>query len=153
MALLLDEIVAEMGDADNEERKELLIDFARSLPPLPERYEALKDGEHRVHECQSPVFLFVELDGEKVTLHADAPIEAPTVRGFVSLLVQGLRGATVRDILTLKNDLITKLHLQEILGMLRLNGLNGVLNRLKAEVASAAVNASSSGTGSASSSV
>jgi cysteine desulfuration protein SufE len=138
VAIPLDEIVAEMSEADVEDRKEILIDFARSLPALPERFAALKDPDHRVHECQSPVFLFVELDGDRVNIHAEAPIEAPTVRGFVSLLVEGLRGATVADVLALKNDLIMKLGLPEILGMLRLNGLNGVLNRLKAEVARAA---------------
>ncbi len=27
--------------------------------------------------CQSPVFLFVELEADRVAIHADAPIEAP----------------------------------------------------------------------------
>ena len=67
----------------------MLLDFAKSLPPLPERLVAHKDASHRVEECQSPVYLFVELDGDRVSLHADAPIEAPTVRGFVSLLARG----------------------------------------------------------------
>lgn len=144
VATALDEIVAEMSSADVEERKEILIDFARSLPALPERYAALKDSSHRVHECQSPVYLFVELDGDRVSIHADAPVEAPTVRGFVSLLVEGLRGATVADVLALRNDLIMRLGLPEVLGMLRLNGLNGVLNRLKIEVARAAAPGGSS---------
>lgn len=144
MAIALDEIVAEMSEADVEDRKEILIDFARSLPALPERYVSLKDGDHRVHECQSPVFLFVELEGDRVTLHADAPIEAPTVRGFVSILVEGLRGGTAAEILALRNDLLIRLGLPEILGMLRMNGLNGVLNRLKSAVARAAAAASDS---------
>ncbi len=137
MATALDEIVAEMSAADAEDRKEILLDFARSLPPLPERYAALKDAAHRVHECQSPVYLFVELAGDRVVLHADVPMEAPTVRGFVSLLVEGLKNATPADVLALRNDLPARLGLTEILGMLRLHGLNGVLNRVKAEVAHA----------------
>jgi sulfur transfer protein SufE len=40
LATALDDIVAEMSEADAEDRKEILIDFARSLPPLPERYAA-----------------------------------------------------------------------------------------------------------------
>jgi cysteine desulfuration protein SufE len=138
VATTLDEIVTEMSDADVEERKEILIDFAKTLPALPERFEPLKDSAHRVHECQSPVFLFVEVEGDRVAIFADAPVEAPTVRGFVSLLVEGLNGATVRDVLSVGNDLITRLGLPEVLGMLRLNGLTGVLNRLKAEVVRAA---------------
>ena len=65
---------------------------------------------------------------------ADAPIEAPTVRGFVSLLVEGLNGATVEEVLKVPNDLIERLGLPEILGMLRVRGLSGVLRRVKAEV-------------------
>jgi len=142
----LDEIVKEMGEADVEERKEILIDFAKKLPPLPDRFVPLKDGEHRVHECQSPVFVFAEVDGDgaRVSLFADAPIEAPTVRGFVSILIEGLTGAAVTDVLGVRNDLLTRLGLAEVLGMLRMNGLNGVLNRMRSEVARAAAAAAAS---------
>ena len=134
MVTALDSIVAELSEADRQERIELLIDFAKSLPPLPERLAAHKDASHRVEECQSPVYLFVELNGDRVALYADAPIEAPTVRGFVSLLTEGLNGATVEEILAVPNDLIDRIGLPEILGMLRVRGLHGVLRRLKAEV-------------------
>lgn len=152
MAAKLDEIVAELGDADKQERIELLIDFAKSLPPLPERLAAHKDEAHRVEECQSPVFLFVELAGDCVELHADAPIEAPTVRGFVSILVEGLNGATVEEVLAVRSDLIERIGLPEILGMLRVRGLTGVLNRLKAEVTRAAIARASAAPGAAESS-
>jgi cysteine desulfuration protein SufE len=133
----LDSIVTELYEADRQERIELLIDFAKKLPPLPERLLAHKDAAHRVEECQSPVYLFVEREGDRVSLHADVPIEAPTVRGFVSILVEGLNGATVNEVLSVRNDLIDRIGLPEILGMMRVRGLNGVLHRLKAEVAKA----------------
>jgi cysteine desulfuration protein SufE len=103
-----------------------------------DRRERIEDSEHQVHECQSPVFLFVELDDDRVTLHADVPIEAPTVRGFVAVLVEGLKGATVSEVLALRGDLLQRLGLLEILGMQRLNGLNGVLHHVKSQVARAA---------------
>lgn len=139
MSTPLDTIVAELSEADKQERIELLIEFARSLPPLPERLAAHKDANHRVEECQSPVYLFVEVEGRRVLIHADAPIEAPTVRGFVSILVEGLDGASVEDVLKVRNDVIDRAGLPEILGMLRVRGLNGMLNRLRREVAKAAV--------------
>ena len=139
MAAALDAIVTELSEADRQERIELLIDFAKSLPPLPDRLAARKDAAHRVEECQSPVFLFVELEGGRVAIHAEAPIEAPTVRGFVALLVEGLSGATVEEVLGVRNDLIDRIGLPEILGMLRVRGLNGVLRRLKAEVTRATI--------------
>ncbi len=134
MTEALGELAADLRDADRQERIEMLIDLAKGLPPLPERLAHFKDEAHRVPECQSPVFLFAEVEGDRARLFADAPIEAPTVRGFVSLLVEGLAGATVEDVLTLKNDLIERAGLPEILGMLRVRGLTGVLNRLKREV-------------------
>jgi cysteine desulfuration protein SufE len=121
-----------------------LIDFARNLPELPERLAAHKDETHRVEECQSPVYLFVELEGDRAAIHADAPIEAPTVRGFVALLVEGLNGATIEEVLAVRDDLIERLGLPEILGMLRVRGLSGVLRRLKAEVTRAAIARASS---------
>jgi len=139
MAAQLEAIVSELSQADRQERIELLIDFAKSLPPLPDRLEHQKDAAHRVEECQSPVFLFVELEGDRVAIHADAPIEAPTVRGFVAILVEGLSGATVEEILQVRGDLIERIGLPEILGMLRVRGLHGVLTRLKAEVTRAAM--------------
>ena len=139
MTSKLDEIVTELSQSDRQERIDLLLDFARSLPPLPDRLAAHKDAAHRVEECQSPVYLFVELDGQRVSLHADAPIEAPTVRGFVSLLMEGLDGASVEDILQVPNDLVDRCGLSEILGMLRVRGLSGVLRRVKGDVTRAAI--------------
>jgi cysteine desulfuration protein SufE len=131
----LDELVAELKDADRQERIEILIDLSKTLPALPERLAALKDSSHRVEECQSPVFMFVEREGDKIQIFADAPIEAPTVRGFVSLLVHGLTNATAEEILAVPNNLVELAGMGEILGMLRVHGLGGVLRRLKREVA------------------
>jgi cysteine desulfuration protein SufE len=131
-------ILAELKEADRQERIDLVLDFAKSLPPLPERLVAHKDVAHRVEECQSPVYLFVELDGSRVCLYADAPIEAPTVRGFVAILLAGLNGASVEEILEVPGDVVERSGLGEILGMLRVRGLTGVLRRLKGEVTRAA---------------
>jgi cysteine desulfuration protein SufE len=139
MPTRLDEIIKELSQADRQERIDYLLDFAKSLPPLPDRLAAHKDASHRVEECQSPVYLFVELRGNSASLYADAPLEAPTVRGFVSLLLEGLNGATVEEILQVPANLVERCGLGEILGMLRVRGLSGVLRRLKAEVTQAAM--------------
>jgi cysteine desulfuration protein SufE len=135
----LETILNELTEADRQERIDLMLDFAKSLPPLPERLATHKDAAHRVEECQSPVYLFVEMNGSRIALHADAPIEAPTVRGFVAILLAGLNGATVEEVLQVPGDLVDRSGLAEILGMLRVRGLTGVLRRLKAEVTRAAM--------------
>jgi cysteine desulfuration protein SufE len=130
----LDEMITELAEADRQERIELLIDLAKTLRPLPERLESHRDATHRVAECQSPVYLFVEPEDEVVRIHADAPIEAPTVRGFVCLLIEGLDGLPADQILNVPSDLMQRAGLAELLGMQRMHGLGGVLRRLKAEV-------------------
>ena len=135
----LTELVEELADCDPKERIEMLLDYARSLPALPERFAELRGPENRVEECQSPAFLFAEKTGEGVNWFADVPLEAPTVRGFVSLLWEGTQGASVEQLTSLSYDVIGQAGLKEILGMQRMNGLVGVLRRLKKIVAETAV--------------
>lgn len=137
MPAALDALVAELRDADRQERIDLLLDLARNLPPLPPELEARKDAEHRVIECQSPVYLFVRVIDGRVALHADAPLESPTVRGFVSLLLEGLAGATADEVASVPADLVNRCGLAEVLGMLRVGGLTGVLRRIQRDVARA----------------
>jgi cysteine desulfuration protein SufE len=132
----LDTIIPRFKAADRSTRLETLLDYARKLPPLPERLETEKErGEHRVHECQTPVFLWVELVDGKVHIHADVPRESPTVRGFISLLARSLEGAAPEDVARIPDDLLDQLGLSETLGMTRTQGLTAILQRIKRSVA------------------
>jgi cysteine desulfuration protein SufE len=132
----LDTLIPRFMAADRSTRLETLLDYSRKLPPLPERLEAEKDrGDHRVHECQTPVFLWVELEDGKVHIHADVPRESPTVRGFISLLARTLEGAAPEDVARIPDDLLDQLGLSETLGMTRTQGLTAILQRIKRSVA------------------
>lgn len=134
----LDTIIPRFKAADRATRLETLLDYSRKLPPLPERLEAEKDrGDHRVHECQTPVFLWVETEGGKVHIHADVPRESPTVRGFISLLARTLDGASPEEVALVPDDLLEQLGLAEALGMTRTQGLTAILHRIKRSVAPA----------------
>jgi cysteine desulfuration protein SufE len=99
----LEKTIKRFAGSDRQTRLELLLDYANKLPPLPDRLIPLRDqGINSVPECQSPVFLFLERENGGVVLHADAPREAPTVRGFVSLLARALHGATPEDVDTVQ---------------------------------------------------
>jgi cysteine desulfuration protein SufE len=89
---------------EQHERLVLLLEFANELPELPPRYADHPDLLERVEECQSPVFIFVDVDDDVVHLHATAPKEAPTTRGFASILAQGLAGLTVDEVLGVPDD-------------------------------------------------
>lgn len=119
-----------------QERLQLLLEFASELPPLPERYADHPDLLERVIECQSPVFIFAEVsDDERVHLHATAPPEAPTTRGFASIVAQGLEGLTVDEVLGVPDDYPQTIGLVEAVSPLRIRGMTALLARAKRQVA------------------
>jgi cysteine desulfuration protein SufE len=135
----LDTLIPRFKAADRQTRLETLLDYSKRLAPLPERYEAEKQqGHNRVHECQTPVYLWVEVDQGRVHIHADVPRESPTVRGFISLLARSLDNQTPEAVAQLPDDLLDQLGLSETLGMTRTQGLTAILNRIKRTVATAA---------------
>jgi cysteine desulfuration protein SufE len=135
----LETLIPRFQAADRNTRLETLLDYSKKLPPLPERFEAEKQlGLNRVPECQTPVFLWVEVDSSGVHIHADVPRESPTVRGFISLLARSLDGQTPAAVAGIPNDLLDQLGLSETLGMTRTQGLTAILHRIKHSVASAA---------------
>ena len=135
----LDGIAAELAELEPRERLELLLEFADALPALPARYQAQRDaGENRVHECQTPVYLWVELSSDsRVQLYAEVAEEAPTVKGFVGILVQAFSGANPQEVIAVQSNLLSRLGLLEAVGMVRMRGLTAVLNRIRAEVVKA----------------
>jgi cysteine desulfuration protein SufE len=119
---------------EQHERLVLLLEFANSLPDLPPQYADHPDLLERVEECQSPVFIFVDVDDDVVHLHATAPKEAPTTRGFASILAQGLAGLTVDEVLDVPDDYPLTLGLTEAVSPLRIRGMSALLGRTKRQV-------------------
>jgi cysteine desulfuration protein SufE len=131
----LENLIPRFKAADRETRLETLLDYSKKLPPLPQRFEAEKQlGHNRVDECQTSVYLWVEVDDGKVHIYADVPREAPTVRGFISLLARTLDGQSPEAVARLPLDLLDRLGLSETLGMTRTQGLTAILHRIKQSV-------------------
>ena len=117
------------------ERLQLLLEFSNELPELPERYAEHPDLLERVEECQSPVFIFVEVDDlGLVHLYATAPKEAPTTRGFASILAQGLAGLTADQVLAVADDYPNTIGLTEAVSPLRIRGMTALLGRTKRQI-------------------
>jgi cysteine desulfuration protein SufE len=119
---------------EQHERLVLLLEFANELPELPPKYADHPDLLERVEECQSPVFIFVDVENDIVHLHATAPKEAPTTRGFASILAQGLAGLTVEEVLDVPDDYPLTLGLTEAVSPLRIRGMSALLGRTKRQV-------------------
>ncbi len=117
------------------ERLQLLAEFARELPPVPTVYDAHPDMFERVSECQSPVYVLVDVDPEgTVAVYATAPPEAPTTRGFASILCQGVTGLSVEAVLAIPDDFPQSIGLSRAVSPLRLAGMSGMLRRVKRRV-------------------
>ncbi|HEX4444037.1 MAG TPA: SufE family protein [Galbitalea sp.] len=122
-------------DLELRDRLQLLLEFSNELPELPERYADHPDLLERVEECQSPVFMFVEVDDNNIVhLFVTAPKEAPTTRGFASILVQGLAGLTVDEVLAVPDDFPQDLGLTEAVSLLRVRGMTALLGRTKRQI-------------------
>jgi len=131
----LDEIRTDFTELEVKDRLQLLLEFSNELPDLPAHYAEHPDLLERVEECQSPVFIFVDIDAAKtVHLYATAPKEAPTTRGFASILVQGLAGLSVDEVLAVPDDYPSDLGLTEAVSPLRIRGMTAMLGRIKRQV-------------------
>jgi cysteine desulfuration protein SufE len=131
------EIVDDFHALELRQRLELLLEFSRELPPLPERYAGDHEGMEPVVECQSPVFVAVEVGAgpdDEVQIFFDAPPEAPTTRGFASILATGMKGLSAQQVLDVPDDVPQRLGLNEAVSPLRLRGMAGMLARIKRQV-------------------
>ena len=78
----LADIIETFQSVDTPMRLELLLDYSKKLPPIPDELAAERDaGLNRVHECVTPVFLWVKRgesgesgggDADVLRVHADA---------------------------------------------------------------------------------
>jgi len=131
----LQEIAEEFGAVGGRDRLQLLLEFSDDLPPLPARYAEHRDLMEPVPECQSPLFLAVEVDDDAVVhLFFDAPREAPTTRGFAGILHAGLDGLGADEVLQTPGEFSSQLGLHDLVSPLRLRGMAAMLARIKRQV-------------------
>ena len=131
----LQEIVDDFNAMAGKDRLQLLLEFSQELPALPGRYTEHHDLLEPVPECQSPVFLAVEVDPDAtVRLFFDAPREAPTTRGFAGILHAGLDGLDADEVLATPGEFSSRLGLQDLVSPLRLRGMAAMLGRIKRQI-------------------
>lgn len=128
------ELAADFADLPVAERLNLLLEYSENLPEIPARLSEHPDLLERVVECQSPVFLTVEVESDIVKLFITAPRLAPTTRGFASILHSLLDGRTSGEVLTASENIPDELSLAEAVSPLRLRGMRGMLARIKRQV-------------------
>ncbi|CAB4690408.1 MAG: cysteine desulfuration protein SufE [Actinobacteria bacterium] len=128
------EIASDFAALEGNDKLELLIEISDQLPALPERYADHPELLERVEECQSPVYLFVEIDNGVVEIFLTAPREAPTTRAFAGILHASLSGQTVDTVLNFDDNYPSMLGITELVSPLRMRGIRGMLARIKRQV-------------------
>jgi cysteine desulfuration protein SufE len=140
MPAQLAELVEDFASVGPKDRLQLLLELSQELPELPARYADAGETMEQVHECQSPLFLAVEIDAapeRHVRLFFSAPPEAPTTRGFAAIMHTGLDGEPAADVLAVPDDFYTELGLAQAVSPLRLRGMAAMLARIKRQVRAA----------------
>ena len=111
---------------------ECLLGRSGRLPPLPERLQADRDSMEIVHECMTTVFVRAEKDDDgRLTFYLDVPPESPTVRGYATILSEGLAGTTVEELMAVPTEFYLAMGLQQVLSGQRLTGIGAILAHMK----------------------
>lgn len=129
-------IFEEFQSVGEQQRLMLLLDYAKRLPELPGAYQDSLQDMDEVVECQSPLFLATDFDdaAEVAHIYFAAPPEAPTTRGFASILQHGLSGQSYEAILGVKADVGSHLGLARVITPLRLRAVNAMVGRISRSV-------------------
>jgi cysteine desulfuration protein SufE len=107
---------------DWSERYQYLIDLGRKLPEFP---DAWKTEEHRLHGCQSMVWIVPSGDGGKLDFAAVS--DSAIVSGLVFLALRVYSGRPAAEILATPADYIADIGLAKHLSPTRSNGLTALL--------------------------
>jgi cysteine desulfuration protein SufE len=118
--------------SDWTERYQYLIDLGRQLAAFPDEW---KTEEHRVHGCQSMVWLIPSGDASR--MHFDAASDSAIVSGLIALVLRVYSDRSAREIVETEPTFIQDIGLAKHLSPTRSNGLAAMLVKLKAQAAQA----------------
>ena len=115
---------------------QLLLEFSEELPPLPARYAEHRDLLEQVPECQSPLFLAVEVEP------TTAPRTCSSTRrrkhrppgASRASCTTGLDGLSAQEVLAMPAEFTTQLGLSDLVSPLRLRGMAAMLARIKRQI-------------------
>lgn len=107
---------------DWSERYQYLIDLGRKLPSFPEEW---KTEEHRLHGCQSMVWIVPQGNAQKLDFHAIS--DSAIVSGLIYLALRVYSGRPASEIIATEPNYIADIGLARHLSPTRSNGLASLL--------------------------
>lgn len=122
-----EEIVGEFEMFDDwMQRYEYMIDLGKDLPLIDEKY---KTDQNIIKGCQSKVWVYAELEDDKLNFTADS--DAIITKGIIAILIRAFSGQHPLAIIEANTDFIDKIGLKEHLSPTRANGLVSMIKQLK----------------------
>ena len=114
-----------------------LVSQAKKLPPLPERFRDAASAAFDVPECQTPLRIFPEFDGERIRYWAQIDSrQSPTVSAFLSILFGAVNDQPPETTLAIPPDFVRRVMHSIGLGT-REVGLEAIVARVKRYAAEA----------------
>ncbi|MCD9026943.1 SufE family protein [Luteimonas sp. BDR2-5] len=117
---------------DWSERYQYLIDLGRKLPPFPDEW---KTEEHRLHGCQSMVWIVPS--GDATRLDFAAASDSAIVSGLIYLALRVYSGRSAQEIVATDASYIGDIGLAKHLSPTRSNGLAALLAFIRARAQTA----------------
>ena len=117
---------------DWSERYQYLIDLGRKLPPFP---DAFRTEEHRLHGCQSMVWIVAEGDRDRLDFHAIS--DSAIVSGLIYLALRVYSGRSAQEILSTDPDYVADIGLAKHLSPTRSSGHAALLDFIRARARAA----------------
>jgi cysteine desulfuration protein SufE len=111
---------------DWSERYQYLIDLGRKLPDLPADW---KTEQHRLHGCQSMVWIVAEGDRDRLDFHAIS--DSAIVSGLIFLALRVYSGRSAAEIARTDANYIADIGLAKHLSPTRSNGLAALLGFIR----------------------
>ena len=120
------ELIEEFGFFDDwTDRYQYLIDLGRQLPVFPEEW---RTEEHRLHGCQSQVW--IRHSSQDGIIHFDAISDSAIVSGLIALLLRVYSDRSAKEILATEPAFVRSIGLDRHLSPTRKNGLAAMLNAI-----------------------
>lgn len=111
---------------DWTERYQYLIDLGRKLPPFPDDW---KTDDHKVHGCQSQVWLVPGANAQRLDFRAVS--DSSIVSGLIALVLRVYSGRSAEEILATEPHFVESIGLAKHLSPTRSNGLSAMLATIK----------------------
>ena len=112
------------------DRYQYIIDLGKKLPEFPEEY---KTEEHKLHGCQSQVWLVAAEEGERLNFSAIS--DSAIVSGLIAVLLRVYSGRTATEILATQPTFIDAIGLHQHLSPTRSNGLHAMIDAIRGHAA------------------